>query len=88
MTVPVADLLNLGPKSASRLEAVGIHTLDDLERVGSVEAFRLLRESFPGTSLNFLYAMEGALLDIRWDQLPPDVLAQLRSAAGALPRAD
>lgn len=64
---------------------MGISTLEDLERVGSVAAYRLLKDRFPGTSLNFLYSMAGALLDIRWDQLPPDVRERLRAAAAPGP---
>ena len=75
-------LVNLGPTSAGWLREVGIETVEDLERAGSVEAYLLVAESRPGVSLNLLYALEGALQDVRWDLLPPDVRHDLRRRAG------
>ena len=45
-------------------------------------AFHLVAERQPGVSLNLLYALEGALLDVRWDLLGPEVRADLRRQAG------
>ncbi len=77
----LADLVNLGPTSAGWLRDVGIETYDDLERVGSVRAFLLVDASREGVSLNLLYALEGALRDVRWDLLPAAVRADLRRRA-------
>ena len=76
------DLLNLGPTSAGWLRDVGIETYDDLERLGSVQAFLLVDGSREGVSLNLLWALEGALRDVRWDRLPVEVRAELRRQAG------
>ena len=75
-------LLNLGPTSAGWLRDVGIETYDDLERLGSVQAFLLVDSSREGVSLNLLWALEGALRDVRWDRLPPEVRAALRRQVG------
>ena len=79
---PVRRLLNLGPKSASWLEQVGIRTRADLERIGSVAAYLEVRDAGLESSLNLLWALEGALLDVRWDRLPPPVKEDLRLRAG------
>ena len=77
------QLRNIGPVSAGRLAAVGIKSIADLEEIGSVAAYRRVKESFPAdTSLNLLYALEGALLDLPWDGLPVGVKEELRTAAG------
>ena len=76
------DLLNLGPTSAGWLRGVGIASYDDLERLGSVEAFLLVADARPEVSLNLLYALEGALRDVRWDLLPVADRAELRRRAG------
>ena len=76
------DLPNLGPTSAGWLRDVGVETSDDLERLGSVAAFLLVDASREGTSLNLLYALEGALQDVRWDRLPPQVREDLRRQVG------
>ncbi|MEE8331899.1 MAG: TfoX/Sxy family protein [Acidimicrobiia bacterium] len=77
------QLRNIGPLSAARLASVGIKDVTDLEEMGSVTAFRRIKERFPAeTSLNLLYALEGALLDLPWDDLPTGVKEELRTAVG------
>ncbi|GGX80699.1 hypothetical protein GCM10007160_04870 [Litchfieldella qijiaojingensis] len=64
------DLKGLGPKSEKCLAEIGINTPDDLRRVGPVRAFiRLKNESSIKPSLNFLYAMVGALEDRHWAEI-------------------
>jgi TfoX/Sxy family transcriptional regulator of competence genes len=75
-------LPNLGPTSARWLRDVGIETYDDLERLGSVQAFLLVDASREGVSLNLLYALEGALREVRWDRLPLEVRDALRRHVG------
>ncbi len=68
---PIHKALNIGPKSAQWLEAVGIQTEADLEALGAVEAYRRVKAAFPGrVSLNLLWALQGALLDLPWNELP------------------
>lgn len=75
----LTGLLNIGPATAKRLRAVGIVTLDDLQRMGAVEAFDRVEEAFPqSTTLVLLFALEGALRDVPWTALPEDVKADLR----------
>jgi DNA transformation protein len=77
---PVNRLVNLGPKSTTWLHAIGVYTVDDIERVGVVEIYRQLKaQGFPVTA-NLLYALQGALMGIRWDHLPPELRAELRRA--------
>ncbi len=80
-TAGLTTLRNIGPKSAKWLKAVGIANRGDLERAGSVGAYRAVRESGQRVSLNLLYALEGALLDVRCDELPPPLKDRLRDAA-------
>lgn len=78
----IETLKNLGPKSARLLHEVGIHTYADLMDVGAVGAYRRARAIAPDrVSLNLLYALEGALTNILWNQLPDPVRDELRSAA-------
>jgi DNA transformation protein and related proteins len=63
---PLQEGLNLGPKLTAWLNAIGIFTLDDLRRVGSVPAFlEPLRAEFK-VRLVMLYALEGALTNTHW----------------------
>lgn len=53
---PVSELPNLGPKSAQVLESVGIRTLADLRKLGSVAAYARAKCSGSAVSLNLLWA--------------------------------
>lgn len=61
------DLKGLGEKSEKRLVEVGIATPDELREIGPVRAFiKLRKECSTKPSLNFLYAMVGALEEKYW----------------------
>jgi hypothetical protein len=78
---PVEKVRNLGPKSAALLREVGIRTYAELANVGAIEAFRRARAFAPHrVSLNLLYALEGALTNTHWNQLPEPVREELRAA--------
>ncbi|WP_411833239.1 TfoX/Sxy family protein [Pseudoxanthomonas mexicana] len=84
-----AKLRNIGPKSAAWLRQVGLRTHEDLAAVGSVEAFMRIKRAGFRPSLNLLYALEGALLDAHWQQLPEQRRSELvlayDAAAALLP---
>ena len=66
----LSKLKGLGPKSEKCLNEIGIKTRSDLERVGPIRAFLMLREECSiKPSLNFLYAMVGALEDEHWTDI-------------------
>jgi DNA transformation protein and related proteins len=77
---PVNRLKNLGPKSRVWLEAIGITSLEQIEQVGVVEVYLRLKAQFPQqVSLNMLYALQAALLNIHWNALPPEMKTELRA---------
>jgi len=57
----ICDLRNLGPQSERQLAEVGIHSAEELRRIGALEAFLALRRAGSGRSLNLLWALVGAL---------------------------
>nr|MBF0681944.1 TfoX/Sxy family protein [Pseudomonas sp.] len=63
-------LKNLGKTSAQWLHASGIHTAEDLQRLGAVKAYLAVKTRGFGASRVLLYAIEGALRDIPWQALP------------------
>ncbi|MCB9914651.1 MAG: TfoX/Sxy family DNA transformation protein [Planctomycetes bacterium] len=79
--LPLAKLKNLGPKSVAWLAEVGLRTRADLERAGSLGAYRAVRARRGEASLNLLYALEAALLDVHWTDLPAPLKERLRDAA-------
>jgi DNA transformation protein len=79
----LVSLKNIGPKSAARLESVGINSSNDLFDIGVEEAYRRVRKAYPDqVSFNMLYALQGALLDLPWNELPEDMRSTLRQAVG------
>jgi len=51
-TTPIGELKNLGPTSASWLEAVGIETKTDLLSIGTVNVYRMVKQAGFQASLN------------------------------------
>ena len=63
---PPSTLSGLGPKSEEALRAAGIASASRLRELGSVRAYLMVKRSWPGTSLNLLWALEGAIAGIPW----------------------
>ena len=76
-------LRNVGPKSAAWLRQVGLHSREDLEAAGPVDAFMRVKRAGFRPSMNLLYALEGALLDCHWQEVPQARREQLVSEAEA-----
>lgn len=74
-------LRNIGPKSSAWLRQVGLHTAQELAEAGPVEAFMRVKRAGFKPSLNLLYALEGALCDCHWQDVPQDRRTQLVDAA-------
>ncbi|WP_263144635.1 TfoX/Sxy family protein [Pseudomonas sp. RIT-PI-AD] len=85
MNDELQHLKNLGKTSAQWLHAVGIHTGADLRRVGAVAAYRAVRARGFRASKVLLYAIEGALLDVHWNQLSAAHKAELNDRLAANP---
>ena len=70
---------NIGPKSSEWLASVGIYTLDDVANLGVVETYKRVKVAYPEkVSLNLLYGLQAALLDLPWNELPPDIKEELK----------
>ena len=70
---------NLGPKSSEWLASVGVFTLDDVAKLGVVETYKRVKAAYPEkVSLNLLWGLQAALLDLPWNELPSDIKSELR----------
>jgi DNA transformation protein len=78
---PLENLRNLGPQSIGWLNEINLHTRADLEAIGPVAAYRLIKERQPAASLNLLWAMAGALADTDWRDLPESTRQRLQAEA-------
>ena len=81
---PLESLINLGRIPARQLAEVGIDSETKFRSLGAVAAFARLRHQFGrAINYNYLYALDGALKGMRWDQMPESERELLRAAADA-----
>lgn len=76
---------NIGPVILRRLNDIGVYTLADLAALTSVQAYKRICAQNPGKTIPvcyYLFSLEGALLDLHWDDLPKRVKFSLRKQAG------
>ena len=89
MPAVTPKLRNIGPKSAAWLRQVGLRTEADLVAVGPVEAFMRVRRAGFKPTMNLLYALEGALCDCHWQEVPEArrqvLVAEYEAAVALLP---
>jgi hypothetical protein len=85
-----AKLRNIGPKSMAWLRQTGVRTLEDLRSVGSLAAYVRVKRAGFRPSLNLLYALEGAILDCHWQEIPDarrsELVAQAEAEVALLPQ--
>ncbi|MDD2926542.1 TfoX/Sxy family protein [Rhodoferax sp.] len=62
-------LPNLGPKSNQFLQEAGISSLEQLQKLGAVAAYAKVKRANRSASLNLLWALEGALSGLPWQEV-------------------
>ncbi len=75
----LTSLPNIGKVLAERLMQAGIATPDDLRAIGSKNAFICIKTIDSGACLSMLYALEGAVQNIRWHDLDVNKKSQLKT---------
>ena len=75
-------LRNIGPKSMAWLRQTGVRSLEDLKSVGALAAYVRVKRAGFRPSLNLLYALEGAILDCHWQEIPDARRSELVEQAG------
>jgi DNA transformation protein len=76
---------NIGNTILKRLNEIGVYSLADLADMSPVKAYKKICEQNPGKTFPvcyYLYSLEGALLDLHWDDLPKDLKKDLRKQVG------
>lgn len=86
MRSDLVKLRNIGAKSAAKLSDVGVTTVAQLEELGAVEVFRRLRTQ-RDVNVAMLWALQGALLDLPWYALPPEIKRALLDDLAEQPHA-
>lgn len=71
------DMVNIGKELEKLLISVGITTPEELVNIGSVEAVKRMKLT-GNACYNKLYALEGAIRDMRWHGISKDDREKLK----------
>ena len=74
----LTSMTNIGKEMARKLTAVGIDSSEKLIRVGAKQAFFKLKEIYPQVCLVHLYALEGAIQNTDFNNLPNEKKKELK----------
>jgi DNA transformation protein len=74
----LSDLPNIGEVVEKQLNDVGITTYEQLKECGSKQAWLKIRAIDPSACIHRLYALEGAILGVKKNQLPIETKAELK----------
>jgi len=64
--------VNIGKELETKLIKVGISSFEELKRTGAEKAFLKIQKIDSGACLSLLNAIEGAILGLRWHNLPTE----------------
>jgi len=81
------ELRNVGPALAGRMVNAGIDSAEALRELGAKRAFTLMYRDGDGYgdfNAAYLYALEGAIRDCDWSDLPSEVKEEYRRFAQEL----
>lgn len=75
----LSTLSNIGNVLEVQLFQVGIETVEQLETLGSKQAWLRIKEVDPSACFNRLCALEGAIQGIRWHDLRDEAKEDLKA---------
>lgn len=81
-------MMNIGKEMSRKLTSVGIDTPEKLIELGSMQAFRKLKEMYPNVCLVHLYTLEGAIYNTEYNRLPEDRKKELKAFSDSLKGTD
>lgn len=74
----LSKLQNIGSVVEKQLNEAGINTYDDLKKLGSKKAWLKIKANDPSACIHRLYALEGAIENIKKTQLSDEVKEDLK----------
>ena len=83
------QLRNVGPKLAEKLISAGIDTPEKLRQTGAKKAFEIMYaegDAYGDFNAAYLYALEGAIRDCDWLDIPDDLKDEFKRYARELQR--
>lgn len=80
----LTSIKNTGREMARKLAAAGIASPEELSRAGAKDAFSRLKTVYPNVCLVHLYALEGAVRGVDFNDLSPETTRDLKTFSDAL----
>jgi len=80
----LTSLRNIGRALERKLKSVDINTAEALKEAGSREAFTRLKLQMHKVCLVHLYALEGAVIDREFNELPEETKQSLKEFSDGL----
>ena len=78
--MPLSNLPNLGKASQQWLHDIGITTVEELQASGVIDTYIRLKLRYPEKiTLNMLYGLYGAIHNLDWREITPEIKAELRA---------
>ncbi len=74
----LSELPNIGKEVEKQLNQVGIKTLEQLKEIGAKEAWLKIKKIDDSACINRLYAIEGAILNVKKTELSKDKKEELK----------
>lgn len=81
---PLTSMRNIGKELAKKLTSVGIDSPEALAAAGAGPAFLKLKARYPRVCLVHLYALEGAIRNVEFHDLPEARKKELKAFSDSL----
>ena len=69
----LTKLKNIGEVSEKMLNSIDVYTKKDIEELGPATIYFILKSRGYDVSMNMVYALQGAIMGLHWNELPNDV---------------
>ncbi|MCL2383543.1 MAG: TfoX/Sxy family protein [Oscillospiraceae bacterium] len=74
----LTSLRNIGKEFDRKLKSIGVNSVEELTRIGCRETFARLKLKYPELCLVHLYALQGAIDDVEYNQLSEQTKQELK----------
>ena len=78
LVTELTSLMNIGKEYDRKLKSIGISSVEELKQIGCLETFARLKLKYPEICLVHLYALQGAIDNIEYNQLPEQMKRELK----------
>lgn len=75
----LSSLKNIGKEMERKLKSIGINSAEELKEMGSKDAWFRLKLKYPEICLVHLYTLEGAITDMKYNQLSEEIKRDLKA---------